>query len=100
MADGTTGHSDHQAPDIGPSSTAAVPELGRFIYDLIKCRKDVIGKLDLCDGLHALCRSPNGKPYNPLLCQRGVEYTFGPKLRLQVHGATKHAPKCYIFAKE
>ena len=65
VADGAIGRADGQATDVvlaaGPE-----PELGSLVHNLIKCREDVVRKLDLRNGAHALRRCPNGKPQDSL----------------------------------
>jgi hypothetical protein len=76
-----------------------VPVLGRLIHDLIKSRKDIVGKLHLGDRFHALTRSANREPHQSLLTQRRVEDPVRAKVCRKVHCASEDTPKLNVFPK-
>lgn len=96
----TAGHANHQASDIDSTTAFSVSELCSLIDDLIECWKDIVGKLDLRNGFHALGRGTNGKAGNSLLGQGCIEDSFRAKLGLKIHRAPEDTTECYIFAKE
>jgi len=95
-----TRHPDHQAPDIMPRAAGPIPQLGRLVDQLIEGRVDVVGKLDLGNGLHALGRAADGEADDALLRQRRVEDALRPELRGQVHGSPEDAAERDVFAEE
>ena len=65
VTDGAIGRANGQAADVVLAS-GPEPELGSLVHNLIKGREDVVRKLDLRNGAHALRRCPNGKPQDSL----------------------------------
>ena len=86
-------------PTLPPRRSFAVAELGGSVDDLIKGREDIIGKLGLDGGLHALSRSSDRDADNALLCQGCVEHPLFAKFLLQARGAPEHATETDIFAE-
>ncbi|KAG7148428.1 hypothetical protein HYQ46_002702 [Verticillium longisporum] len=67
---------------------------------LIKCRVDVVGKLNLGDGTHTLGGGANGKAHNALLGERCVEDAIVAVCLGELHRAAEDAAKGDILAKD
>ena len=90
---------EHQTTDV-KFIAGAVTELGRFVDDLVKGRKDVVGKLNFGDWRHALRRHTIGKTGDALFCKRRVKTTRFAVFFLQLRCRAEHTAKMAdIFTK-
>ena len=85
---------------MAASSALSIPELGRFVDNLVEGRENVVGELDLRDRLHTFRCGSNGKPHDPLFCQWCIEDPIRSEFRLKLHGASEDAAKGHIFPEE
>lgn len=99
MPDTSAGHSDDHSSKIASGHSLSVAELASFIDDLIKCREDIIGKLDLDDWLPPFRRRTNSGPDDALLRQRGIEDSLGSKLALKPTRAAEDSSKSNILTE-
>lgn len=99
MANPATRHADDEPAEVRATATFAIPKLGRFVDNLVKGWEDIVGKLDLNDGLHAFCGCSNGHPDHALLSNGGIEDPVTAKLLLESVRASKHATKRDILSK-
>ncbi len=81
-----------------PHDTQRKIALGGFVHELVKCRENVVGKLDFRDGRAAVGCDADAKARNALLAQGRVEHTAGKTLG-QVLRRAEHAAKLDVFAK-
>lgn len=100
MAHGSTRHSNDQTPGVMTGSSTPISKLGSFIDQLVKCRIDVVCKLNLGDGLHSLGCTSDCESYDPLLGQWCIEHSVRTKLICEAHRAPEDTSKGDIFAEE
>ncbi len=100
MSNTTAGHSDDQTAQISTRLSLTKSELAGFIDDLIEGRKDVVCELNLNDGFHALRCHANRRSDNPLLRQRCVKNSIGPKFGLEVACTPEDTTKYLIGLEE
>lgn len=94
-------HSHNQAAAIeGCVSASSEAHLGSLIDQLVERRVNVVGKLDLGDGSHALESDADCKAHDALLRKRSVEYPFGAEIRSEVHAAAEHSSESHVFAEQ
>jgi hypothetical protein len=99
MTDTSAGHSDDHSSKVASGRTLSVAEFAGFIDDLIKCREDIIGELDLDNWLPSFRRRTNSGSDNALLRQRGIEDSLGSKLVLKPTCAAKDPSKSNILTE-
>lgn len=100
VSDASGRHADDETAGMHVGCSSPVSHLCCLVDKLVKGRVDVIGKLDLGNGLHALESSSNGKAHDSLFRQRSIEDSVGAKVVGEAHGAAEDAPKRNILAKE
>lgn len=94
-----TGHTDDHAAHVGARMAFAISKLGRLVDNLVKCRKHIICKLDLCHWLPALCSHTDGCTDEGLLVDGRVEDAVISKLVPESQRASKYTTKGDIFPK-
>lgn len=100
MANAPTGHPHYHTAQIRSRRALSVAKLGRLVDELVKRGEHIVGKLDLGNGFQPFRRSTNGKPNDPLLCQRRIEDSIRPEFRLEVDRAAEDAAKSDILSEQ
>jgi len=100
MPYGPTRHPNHQPARMMSCTAAAIAQLGGLVDELVEGRVDVVGELDLGDGLHALGGGADGEADDALLRQRRVEDALRPELGRQIHRGAEDAAEGDVFAEK
>ena len=66
---------------------------------LVKCREDVVGKLDLCDGVGPGHGETDSEASDALLTQGSVEDSLFPVLLGQTHGTAEHSTEGHVLSE-
>ena len=98
VADGSVRRPECQAANV-EHVAASISVLGRFVRNLVECRKRVVGKLKFGNSGGSLSCHADGKTRNTLLCERRIEHSVLAKLFLKLAGASEDASKSDILAK-
>ena len=83
-----------------PRSPRSVPELGRLVDELIKCRVHIVRKLYFRNRPHPLRSTANSEAHDTLFAQRRVEDALRAKVRRKTHAAPEDAAKRDVFTEE
>src|SRR5690554_3567313 len=91
------------AHDHGHSqpSPCAITHLRRLVHQLVKCRIDEVGELDLDDGAEAVHRHPDGGADDASLGEWGIDDALAPEAFAEAFSDAEDAAEpADIFADE